>query len=107
MTSSIASGPPIRLGGLRRSYAGAGWLDRTRSSARGGIDAGKSSRGWRDEAAGEGRQVAVDLFFDLLDEFLEKRNGAWRNCNNLRRILDLAQRAAQAYSAGRYQTDRK
>ncbi|MEA5363527.1 hypothetical protein VA596_28625 [Amycolatopsis sp., V23-08] len=29
--------------------------------------------GWRDEAAGDGRQVAVDQLFALLDEFLERR----------------------------------
>jgi hypothetical protein len=29
--------------------------------------------GWHDEAAGEGRQGAVDLLFSLLDEFLERR----------------------------------
>ncbi|WP_328457685.1 MULTISPECIES: hypothetical protein [unclassified Amycolatopsis] len=29
--------------------------------------------GWREEAAGEGRQHAVDLLFALLDEFLERR----------------------------------
>jgi hypothetical protein len=30
--------------------------------------------GWYDEAAGEGQQVAVDLLFSLLDEFLERRS---------------------------------
>ncbi|WIX82869.1 hypothetical protein QRX50_19885 [Amycolatopsis carbonis] len=30
--------------------------------------------GWRDEAAGEGKQAAVDLLFSLLDEFFEKRD---------------------------------
>ncbi|WP_326951353.1 hypothetical protein OG439_22745 [Amycolatopsis sp. NBC_01307] len=32
--------------------------------------------GWHDEAAGDGRQVAVDLLFTLLDEFLETRSRA-------------------------------
>jgi hypothetical protein len=32
--------------------------------------------GWRDEAAGNGRQTAVDLLFALLDEFLERRSAA-------------------------------
>ncbi|MEV6902964.1 hypothetical protein [Amycolatopsis sp. NPDC051372] len=30
--------------------------------------------GWRDEAAGEGRQTAVDLLFSLLADFLDKRD---------------------------------
>ncbi|MFJ1765714.1 hypothetical protein ACIOD2_35680 [Amycolatopsis sp. NPDC088138] len=32
--------------------------------------------GRHDEAAGDGRQVAVDLLFALLDEFLEQRSAA-------------------------------
>ncbi|WP_116199888.1 hypothetical protein [Amycolatopsis circi] len=32
------------------------------------------TEGWRDEAAGAGRQTVNDLLFSLLDEFLEKRS---------------------------------
>ncbi|WP_326834182.1 hypothetical protein VSH64_04530 [Amycolatopsis rhabdoformis] len=30
--------------------------------------------GWREEAAGEGRQAAVDLLFSLLADFLDRRD---------------------------------
>lgn len=30
--------------------------------------------GWRDEAAGKGKQVAVDLLFSMLNEFFDKRD---------------------------------
>jgi hypothetical protein len=49
--------------------------------------------GWHEEAAGEGRQIAVDLLFSLLDEFWERRaapDGTGRHDSRLRRIPDVA-----------------